>query len=132
MAKKENKKKIKKEKMNNKSLKEKLTMSKEYLDKSSKGKDDNSISFNFSIKMDKDGIRGGGSFIPPKEMTEEDKENMACLIQKGMQDVNMFMTRAQNEMRKSQRTFEHPFNPLNILLNYMVRNKEDYKYHRRF
>lgn len=130
---KENKKEKKIERKENKSLKEKLDKSKEYLDKSiDDKKSDDSISFNFSIKVDKDGFSGDGSCIPPKNMNEEDKADMARLIQKSIQDANMFMTQAQNEMKKEQREeqrsehrdrrFEHSFNMFDIFNNRMFRD----------
>ena len=130
------KKQVKANKKEDKSLKDKLNRSKEYLDKGNDDKkSDNSISFNFSMKMDKDGLRGDGSFLPPKNMSEGDKKNMAKLIQKSIQDANMFMTRAQNEMmrehrdeQREDRRFEHPLDIFDMLNDRMF---EDRNYNER-
>ena len=132
---KENK-KVKADKKEGKSLKDKLNKSKEYLNKDNDNKkSDDSISFSFSMKMDKDGLKGDGSFLPPKNMSEGDRETMAKLIQKSIQDANMFMTQAQNEMMKERRDeqredrrFEHSFNIFDMFNDRIFRDDFRRKY----
>lgn len=113
---KENKKKVKKE---NKTV-----------DKKENSEKDNSISFNFSMKMNKDGMNGNISCNPPKEMSEEDKASMERLMKQSIQTANMFMANARNEMMREQKNTEKMILP--NLFDDIMRRERNYRKYNRF
>ena len=57
-----------------------------------KDSNDKGISFNFSMKMDNEGLKGNGSFNPSEELSEEQKEILENLIKNSIQNMKMFMS----------------------------------------
>ena len=79
------------EKKKTKKMKDKNN-EKESKKKSKKLSSDKSISFNFSIKIDEEGVNGNVSCTPPKDISEEDKETIEKLIKNSIERMGMFMS----------------------------------------
>lgn len=106
MAKKENKKENKKvdkkiDKKANKKVDKRVDKKTKEAVKA-KPSSDNGISFNFSMKIDEEGISGNATINPPKDMSEEDKKTLEMLITDGLEKARrmaMSQQRQPNMMR---------------------------------
>lgn len=93
-----------KKKTNNKTTDKKTSEKDKIKEKAS----DKEISFNFSMKMDNEGLKGEGSFNPSEELSEEQKEIFENLIKDSIQNMKMFMGSKIN-VQRPQRRFHNIF-----------------------